>query len=178
VVLSLFYRSSASIERRSVASWLAAVAKNASRISIPTAGLVARKLSASTFASFHLRAPSAVTASAHNAARTPRTLFAAIEIPVPVQQADDSDVGAARSNLVADGAPDRRPFLFVRIVHGAERRNGDAALFEIGKQGIGQRAHIVSPDRTTHSATFATIAPAPENVPDGQRPKGAAIAGS
>ena len=40
----------------------------------------------STFASFHFRAPAAVAASVHSAARTPRTLFAAIDAPVPVQQ--------------------------------------------------------------------------------------------
>ena len=46
----------------------------------------ARRLSASTFASFQRRAPAAVDASAHSAARTPGTLLAAIEAPVPVQQ--------------------------------------------------------------------------------------------
>ena len=43
--------------------------------------LVVRSESASTFASFHLRAPRAVSASAHRAARMPATLFAAIEAP-------------------------------------------------------------------------------------------------
>ena len=42
--------------------------------------------SASTLASFHLRAPRAVSASTHSAARTPGTLFAAMLTPVPVQQ--------------------------------------------------------------------------------------------
>jgi hypothetical protein len=37
-------------------------------------------------ASFQRRAPDAVAASAHSAARTPPTLLAAIEAPVPVQQ--------------------------------------------------------------------------------------------
>jgi len=37
-------------------------------------------------ASFHLRAPVAVSASAQSAARTPGILLAAIEMPVPVQQ--------------------------------------------------------------------------------------------
>ena len=45
-----------------------------------------RSDSASTFASFHLRAPRAVSASPQSAARTPGTLFAAIDAPVPVQQ--------------------------------------------------------------------------------------------
>ena len=47
---------------------------------------VRRKLSASTLASFQRRAPVAVAASAQSAARTPATLLAAIEAPVPVQQ--------------------------------------------------------------------------------------------
>ena len=38
-------------------------------------------------ASFQRRAPAAVAASAHRAARIPVTLLAAIEAPVPVQQA-------------------------------------------------------------------------------------------
>jgi hypothetical protein len=41
---------------------------------------------ASTLASFHRRAPRAVSASVHSAARTPATLLAAIDTPVPVQQ--------------------------------------------------------------------------------------------
>src|SRR3954449_6754233 len=40
----------------------------------------------STFASFHLRARSAIQGSHASAARTPGTLFAAIDVPVPVQQ--------------------------------------------------------------------------------------------
>ncbi len=65
---------------------LGAVSRKRVRISTPTAGLVARRLSASTLASFQVRAPAAVTASPQRAARTPRTLLAAIEMPVPVQQ--------------------------------------------------------------------------------------------
>ena len=51
-----------------------------------TSTLVKRRDSASTLASFHLRAPRAVSASTHSAARTPGTLFAAMLTPVPVQQ--------------------------------------------------------------------------------------------
>ena len=47
---------------------------------------VVRSDSASTLASFQLRAPAAVSASPHSAARMPATLFAAIDAPVPVQQ--------------------------------------------------------------------------------------------
>src|SRR3954462_8451940 len=65
---------------------LAAPSNQASRISSSSASLVERSDSASTFASFHLRAPRAVSASPHKAARTPGTLLAAIDAPVPVQQ--------------------------------------------------------------------------------------------
>src|SRR4051794_28648782 len=71
---------------RSPASSLGPAANHASRISASSASLVARSESASTLASFQRRAPSAVAASAHSAARTPSTLLAAIEAPVPVQQ--------------------------------------------------------------------------------------------
>src|SRR3954452_15005410 len=67
-------------------SGLGADENHASRISSSRAGLVVRSDNASTFASFHLRAPRAVSASPHSAARTPGTLFAAIDAPVPVQQ--------------------------------------------------------------------------------------------
>src|SRR4051794_9311836 len=70
----------------SSSSRLGSAANQASRISSSCAAEVARRLSASTFASFHLRAPAAVGASPHSAARTPGTLFAAIDAPVPVQQ--------------------------------------------------------------------------------------------
>jgi hypothetical protein len=63
-----------------------AVEPGASRISSRTGALVVRSESARTLASFHLRAPRAVSASPHSAARTPSTLLAAIEAPVPVQQ--------------------------------------------------------------------------------------------
>src|SRR5437660_1605819 len=49
------------------------------------AGVFIRPI-ASTLASFQRRAPRAVSASAHSAARTPGTLLAAIDTPVPVQQ--------------------------------------------------------------------------------------------
>src|ERR1700752_3649690 len=72
---------------RSSDSPLGADSNHASRISSNSASEVARRLRASTLASFHLRAPAAVAASPHRAARIPGTLLAAIEAPVPVQQA-------------------------------------------------------------------------------------------
>src|SRR3954469_24636889 len=72
--------------RRSSSSSLGPAANQASRISASSASDVARRLSARTFASFHVRAPAAVAASAHSAARIPGTLLAAIDAPVPVQQ--------------------------------------------------------------------------------------------
>ena len=70
----------------SPASVLGAASNQPSRISSSTASLVVRRDSARTLASFHLRAPRAVSASAQRAARTPATLLAAIDAPVPVQQ--------------------------------------------------------------------------------------------
>jgi hypothetical protein len=53
-------------------------------ISLATSSVARRALIASTFASFHSLAPLAVWASKQRAARTPFTLLAAIETPVPV----------------------------------------------------------------------------------------------
>ena len=72
---------------RSSSSGDGRAANQASRISASSASEVLRSESASTLASFHLRAPSAVWASTHRAARIPWTLLAAIEAPVPVQHA-------------------------------------------------------------------------------------------
>src|SRR2546421_9059106 len=59
---------------------------HASTISFATAVDVVLRLIAKTLASSHMRAPFAVSASQHRAARTPGTLLAAILTPVPVQQ--------------------------------------------------------------------------------------------
>ena len=58
---------------------------------------VLRRLSASAFASFQRLAPAAVAASVQSAARTPATLFAAIEAPVPGPAADHRLLGARPS---------------------------------------------------------------------------------
>ena len=72
---------------RSPASPSSASAENqASSISRATVSDVPRRLRQSTFAWFQARAPRAVSASPQSAARTPGTLFAAIDTPVPVQQ--------------------------------------------------------------------------------------------
>ena len=59
---------------------------HASKISFATAVDVLLRLIAKTLASSHRRAPFAVSASQHRAARVPGTLLAAIVTPVPVQQ--------------------------------------------------------------------------------------------
>ncbi len=64
---------------------MAVLENHASKISFATAVDVLLRLSANTFASSHMRAPFAVSASQHRAARTPGTLLAAI-VPAPVQQ--------------------------------------------------------------------------------------------
>ncbi len=71
---------------RSSSSGDGSALNQASRISASTASDVVRSDRASTLASFHLRAPAAVSASPHRAARMPGTLLAAIDAPVPVQQ--------------------------------------------------------------------------------------------
>ena len=86
-------------------------ARNARTTSAATAGVVARFDSASTLASFHRRAPVAVSASAQRAARTPGTLLAAMETPVPVQQqtmpASASPAATASPTAASDVGPRR-----------------------------------------------------------------------
>ncbi len=64
----------------------ASTLSHASTIARAVAGSVRFNDITSTFASFHFRAPSAIQGSHTSAARTPGTLFAAIDVPVPVQQ--------------------------------------------------------------------------------------------
>ncbi len=81
------------------------VENQASSISEATGGLTSRRLSTRTLASFQRRAPRAVSASVHSAARTPATLLAAMEAPVPVQQ-QRTAVSVSPS---ATSSPTRRP---------------------------------------------------------------------
>src|SRR6202022_3199602 len=76
--------STLAIVARSASS--GSVSSHASQISFATASGVARRLITRMLASFHLRAPLAVSASPQRAARTLGTLLAAIHPPVPVQQ--------------------------------------------------------------------------------------------
>lgn len=57
---------------------------HASSISFASISVVSLALNARMFASFHLLAPLAVSASTHSAARIPLILFAAMLTPVPV----------------------------------------------------------------------------------------------
>jgi len=61
-------------------------ASHAATISFAVSGSVRLRLMTRTLASFQRLAPSAIHGSHASAARTPGTLFAAIDVPVPVQQ--------------------------------------------------------------------------------------------
>ena len=80
----------------------ASTSKNAFTHSTATSGASRLRLSASTFASFHSRAFRAIHGSHASAARTPGTLFAAIDVPVPVQH-----ITTPKSSLTCrNGLPD------------------------------------------------------------------------
>ncbi len=64
----------------------ASTESQAATISRAVSGVVRFRLMTRTLASFQRRAPSAIQGSQASAARTPGTLFAAIAVPVPVQQ--------------------------------------------------------------------------------------------
>ena len=118
------------------------MANQASSISWATSGLVRRRPITSTFASFQRRAPAAVAASVHSAARTPRTLLAAIDAPVPVQQKSTAVSDRAGRDELADGAADLGPLL---VVAGERPDELDlvAARHEIGDDRVGERGPLV-----------------------------------
>src|SRR5713226_8265227 len=75
-----------SISSASTPVLMGSLENHASKISFATAVDVLLRLIAKTLASSHMRAPFAVSASQHKAARAPGTLLAAIVTPVPAQQ--------------------------------------------------------------------------------------------
>ena len=83
-----------------------------------SASEVARSDSASTFASFQRRAPSAVCASPHSAARTPATLFAAIDAPVPGPAAHHRLVGAALGHVAGRRLAGPSPVVALLLAQG------------------------------------------------------------
>ena len=111
---------------------LGAPANQASRISASSGSLDRRRLRASAFASFQTARAAAEYASAHRAARTPGTLFAAMEAPVPVQQQTTawSARPSATSRAAALGAPGP-----VLAVAGAQRT--------VGGHGVAAAAQLV-----------------------------------
>src|ERR687892_295134 len=93
--------STCSTLARSSASELGPDPNQASRISPSSASDVARRLSARTLASFQRRAPAAVGASPHSAARIPATLLAALV--AAAAKLLDEGVGDTRSLVGCDG---------------------------------------------------------------------------
>ncbi len=124
----------------------------ASRISESTASEVVRRESASTFASFHLRAPSAVWASPHSAARIPATLLAAIEAPVPVQQ--QTTACSARPSATSRAAASEAQAQSSRSSLGerAVQERLVAALAQRLDQRGGHAGALVAGDRDPHLA--------------------------
>ena len=107
-----------------------------------------------TFASFQRRAPSAVAASVHSAARAPRTLLAAIEAPVPVQQkrtaVSTAPVATSSPTVEADLGP---------LLVGPGRRPDEPDLVtprhEVRGDGVGERGLLVGA-RTRRARRDAT----------------------
>ena len=129
-----------------------AAANHASRISSSSACDVVRRLSASTFASFHLRAPSAVCASAHSAARMPGTLFAAIDAPVPVQQQTTRLVGAALGDVARRGLARPRPVGALAVGQRAVGQRLVAARAQRLDDRVGDAGPLVARHRDPHRA--------------------------
>ncbi len=100
---------------------------------------------ASTLASFHLRAPRAVSASVHKAARTPSTLLAAIETPVPVQQHTIPPVGLSLGDVLGDSTTGVGPRK--GRGHGLDVV---ALLREIRDDVVGQRRYLICAECNLH----------------------------
>ena len=125
------------------------VPNHASSISCASCGLVRRRLITRTFASFHFRAPAAVSASVHSAARTPVTLLAAIDAPVPVQQ-NSTPVSVAP---VATDSPTRRTDLGPLLRFAGRRPDQHdlgPAVHEIVPYGVGQGGALVGSEHDSH----------------------------
>ena len=106
---------------------------------------VNRRPSARTLASFHLRAPRAVSGSVHSAARTPGTLLAAIETPVPVQHHT-----MPRS---ARPSPTAAPTAWPTSGQGSPLAEHDElvpGLGEVPLDGLGHRGDLVGADGDAH----------------------------
>ena len=124
-------------------SALGSPANQASRISSSSASLVVRSDSASTLASFHLRAPAAVSASAHSAARTPSTLFAAIDAPVPGPAAHDALVGAALGHVARRGLAGPGPVVALAVGQRAVQQRLVAERAQALDNGVGHARALV-----------------------------------
>ena len=107
---------------RSSGSSLGSAANQASRISRSSGSEVARRLSASTFASFQARAPRAVSASAQSAARTPAHLVCRDRGAGTGPAADDSLVRPALGDVA------RRPLAGPRPVAALALRQGAVSI--------------------------------------------------
>ena len=114
-----------------------------------------RSDSASTLASFQRRAPAAVSASAHSAARMPATLLAAIDAPVPVQQhttpwsARPSATSRAAASL-AQAQSSRSDVAQRAVQHGLV-----AALAQELHQRVGHAGPLVGGHRHPHVSGVA-----------------------
>ena len=116
------------------------VARKASSISLATDTEVSRRPIASTFASFQRRAPLAVSASVHRAARTPWTLLAAIDTPVPVVQ--QTTPSSALPSVTA------RPTAAPAAGQGdpvGDQHDLVTAGVEVGAHGVDERRPLVRP---------------------------------
>ncbi len=124
---------------------------------------VSRRLSASTLASFQRRAPSAVGASRQSAARTPGTLLAAIEAPVPVQQA--TTAWSARPSATSRAA--------ASLAHAQSSRSPPRRRREGSAHVHGGAAHRAAADAMPVSSSAATEIRIGHLVRRRRRPAGA-----
>ena len=128
---------------RSSACSLGGVSNQPSRISPSTASLVVRSERASTLASFQVRAPRAVSASAQSAARIPATLLAAIEAPVPVQQQTIALLRPALRHVARGGLARPGPVIALLVAERAVHERLVPAPPQLVDDGLGHPRALV-----------------------------------
>ena len=97
-------------------------------------------------ASFQVRAPRAVSASAQRAARIPATLLAAIEAPVPVQQQTIALLGAALGHVARGGLARPGPVVALLVVERAVHERLVPAPPQLLDDRVGDAGALVGGD--------------------------------
>ena len=133
-------------------SALGPAANQASRISPSSGSEVARRLSASTLASFHVRAPAAVAASAHSAARIPCDLVGGDRRARPGPAADHGLLGTPLGDVARGRLRGPRPVVALGVAERTVHEDLVAAAAQLRHDGVGDSDPFVGGDGDAHGS--------------------------